>query len=232
LLLLAALILGAGIPLGGAGQQPAKGALQNAKRTPQIVPKKETTPPRQHARAPAEPRRAPETMRTTPKPPTGALQNAERKQVTAAKEQNLLPRQGVKAPAEAKRAAEARPATQTFAGMRDPFKLPSVGGTKSVEGVPESAAGLLPPGTRGLIISQLRLQGVVREETSNKMIAVVTNETGRAYFLRDNDTVYNGAVSKITPDSVYFKENILDQDGRVSIREVVKRLGSAPGEGR
>jgi hypothetical protein len=106
------------------------------------------------------------------------------------------------------------------------------GGAKGAEGIPEFAAGPLPPGTRGLIISQLRLQGVVREETSNKMIAVVANETRRAYFLKDADTLYNGVVSKITPDAVYFKENVLDQNGRVSTHEVVKRLGSAPGEGR
>jgi len=61
---------------------------------------------------------------------------------------------------------------------------------------------------------------------------VVTNETGRAYFLHENESLYNGVVSKITSDAVYFKENVLDVNGRVTSREVVKRLGSAPGEGR
>jgi len=186
LLLLAALVLGVGVPPGGAGQQPAMGALQNAKRMQETVQKKENIPPQQRAKAPAEP----------------------------------------------KRAAETTPTTQMVTGKRDPFKLPPPPGTKGAEGIPEFAAGPLPPGTRGLIISQLRLQGVVREETNNKMIAVVTKETKRAYFLKNNDAVYNGVVSKITPDAVYFKENVLDQNGRVSTREVVKRLGSAPGEGR
>jgi hypothetical protein len=185
LLLLTALVLGVGIPPGGAGQQPAMGALQNAKRMQETVQKKENTPPQQRAKAPDQP----------------------------------------------KRAAETTPTTQMITGKRDPFKLPPPPGTKGAEGIPE-AAGPLPPGTRGLIISQLRLQGVVREETNNKMIAVVTNETKRAYFLKNNDAVYNGVVSKITPDAVYFKENVLDPNGRVSTREVVKRLGSAPGEGR
>ncbi len=87
-------------------------------------------------------------------------------------------------------------------------------------------------GLRGLVISQLKLEGIVRLDTTNTMIAVVTNYTNRAYFLRENDAVYNGTVSKITPDSVYFKENFLDPFGRVSPREVVKKLGSASGEGR
>jgi type II secretory pathway component PulC len=92
--------------------------------------------------------------------------------------------------------------------------------------------GVLPTGKRGLLISHLVLQGVVREQTSNKMIAVVTNETKVARFLYENDSLYNGVVSKITPDAVYFKENVLDSNGRVTTHEVVKRLGSAPGEGR
>jgi hypothetical protein len=64
------------------------------------------------------------------------------------------------------------------------------------------------------------------------MIAVVTNSSKRAYFLRENDTLYNGVVSKITPDAIYFKENTLDSKGRVETHQVVAKLGSAPGEGR
>jgi hypothetical protein len=120
------------------------------------------------------------------------------------------------------------------AGKRDPFKLPeAAGGKGGAESVMESTpGGVLPPGVRGLLISQLKLEGVVREETANKMIAVVINETKRAYFLTENESVYNGVVSKITPDAVYFKENVLDPNGHVTTHEVVKRLGSAPGEGR
>lgn len=120
------------------------------------------------------------------------------------------------------------------AGKRDPFKLPaSAEGKGAAENFMASASGgPVPPGIRGLIISQLRLEGIVHEQTSNKMIAVVTNETKRAYFLSENQSVYNGTVSKITVDGVYFMENALDTNGRVTTREVVKRLDSAPGEAR
>jgi hypothetical protein len=120
------------------------------------------------------------------------------------------------------------------AGKRDPFKIPeTASGKGAAENVLESAPnGVLPQGKRGLLIGHLTLEGVVREQASNKMIAVVTNETKLAHFLYENDAVYNGIVSKITPDAVYFKENVLDSNGRVTTREVVKRLGSAPGEGR
>ena len=39
------------------------------------------------------------------------------------------------------------------------------------------------------------------------MLAVVINPANRAYFLRESDVVYNGVVSKITFDSVQFREN-------------------------
>jgi hypothetical protein len=117
-------------------------------------------------------------------------------------------------------------------GQRDPFKLPPPPGVKNGESIPEGAGGPLPPGKRGLLVSQLRLEGVVWENVSKKMIAVVTNDRKLAYFLSENDEVYNGVVSKITRDSVYFKENVLAPDGRVSTREVVKKLGAAPGEVR
>jgi hypothetical protein len=117
------------------------------------------------------------------------------------------------------------------AGRRDPFKAwaaPAPGSHLSAGG----AFGALPAGIRGLVISELRLEGTVRQESANTMIAVVTNYTKQAYFLRVNDTVYNGVVSKITPEAVYFRQNTLDSSGRVTTREVEIKLGSAPGEGR
>ena len=114
------------------------------------------------------------------------------------------------------------------AGRRDPFKAwvaPSMVGHSALE------AGPLPAGTRGLVISGLRLEGVVRQDPTT-MMAVVTNYTKRAYFLRVNDAVYNGVDSKITPEAIYFKENTLDSRGRVATHEVEIKLGSAPGEGR
>ena len=115
------------------------------------------------------------------------------------------------------------PKQPVVASSRDPFKLPPPPGPPGQAG--PAITGPLPPGTRGLVIDQLRVEGIVRLDTTNTMIAVVTNYTKRAYFLRLNDQLYNGVVSKITPDSVYFRENYLDSNGRVVTREVVRRLG-------
>ena len=130
----------------------------------------------------------------------------------------------------ARPAKSANPSESSSAAVRrDPFKAwvaPSAADHSALEPV------RLPAGPRGLVISGLRLEGVVRQQPADEMIAVVTNDTKRAYFLRVNDIVYNGVVSKITPVAIHFKENTLDSRGRVVTRDVEIKLGSALGEGR
>ena len=116
-------------------------------------------------------------------------------------------------------------------GRRDPFKpwtMPGPGGHSTAK----EATEVLPAGKKGLLISQLKLEGVVHEESTNAMIALVINSGKRAYFLRVNDSVHNGVVNKITADAVYFRENTLDWSGRTVTHEVAIKLGSVRGEGR
>ncbi|MGH9470416.1 MAG: hypothetical protein ACRD1N_08760 [Terriglobia bacterium] len=116
-------------------------------------------------------------------------------------------------------------------GRRDPFKLPAPpapGALRHAADAPQRPAVVLPPGPRGLIVSQLRLEGVVSENAGGEMIAVVTNGTDRAYFLRDGEELYDGAVRRITPGAVYFTERLKSAGGRDV--EVVKRLAPASGE--
>ena len=119
------------------------------------------------------------------------------------------------------------PKLPPITGRRDPFKLP--GPPVAAGEVGEAPLGNLPPGTRGLVISRLRLEGIVRLDTTGTLIAVVDTNANRAYFLRENDAVYNGVVAKITPDSVTFRENTLDSAGKLSTRDVVLRLSQGPG---
>jgi hypothetical protein len=58
------------------------------------------------------------------------------------------------------------------------------------------------------------------------MIAVVANSANKAYFLRENDPVYNGFVMRITPDSVVFHEQMTDKLGKKYTREVVKKVNA------
>jgi hypothetical protein len=76
-----------------------------------------------------------------------------------------------------------------------------------------------------LLISQLRLIGIVAEESGHRMMAVVTNSSKLAYFLRENQAVYDGVVTKITPQEVCLTRNAPDRDGG---REVILRLATPP----
>jgi Tfp pilus assembly protein PilP len=86
----------------------------------------------------------------------------------------------------------------------------------------------LPPGIRGLQVSTLRLDGLVRGP--NGMIAVVSNPQARTYFLREGDHLYDGSVEKISMDGVSFHEEGKDAFGKPVERQVNKRIYSSPGE--
>jgi hypothetical protein len=73
-----------------------------------------------------------------------------------------------------------------------------------------------------LEIGAINLRGVVRAESG--FIAVVSNGLNKAYFLRENDPVFNGYVVKITGDSVVFQETLQDRLGKSFTREVVKKI--------
>jgi len=99
-----------------------------------------------------------------------------------------------------------------MSGKRDPFFSPVVQQTGSG----------CASGKKCLEIGQINVRGVVRSD--NGFIAVVTNNLIKAYFLRENDPVFNGYVVKITGDSVVFQETVQDKLGKPFTREVVKRI--------
>ncbi len=103
--------------------------------------------------------------------------------------------------------------TITAEGRRDPFISPVVS---------RASGPSCSVGKRCLAIDQITVRGVVKSD--NGMIAVVVNSLNKAYFLKENDPVYNGYVMKITGDSVVFKETVQDRLGKESTREVVKKI--------
>jgi Tfp pilus assembly protein PilP len=123
-----------------------------------------------------------------------------------------------KAPAAEKAAPPAPSKPASPGGKRDPFVSLAVVRAQAV-------VGCTGAGKRCLVIDQIQLKGVVK--TASGMIAMVENPAKKAYFLRENDPVFNGYVLKITGDSVVFKESSTDNQGRTTTRDVVKRM-SAP----
>jgi Tfp pilus assembly protein PilP len=100
-------------------------------------------------------------------------------------------------------------------GKRDPFFSPVVQQT--------SGSGC-SSGKKCLEIGQINLRGVVKADSG--FIAVVTNSLNKAYFLHENDPVFNGYVLKITGDSVVFQETVQDKLGKPVTQEVVKRIST------
>jgi hypothetical protein len=97
-------------------------------------------------------------------------------------------------------------------GKRDPFFSPVV----------QQQGSGCSTGKKCLEIGAINLRGVVKSDTG--FIAVVTNNLNKAYFLRENDPVFNGYVVKITGDSVTFQETVQDKLGKPFTREIVKKI--------
>ena len=119
------------------------------------------------------------------------------------------------APTVAKPAETAKPKEEkkwAMNGKRDPFFSPVV---------QQSGSGC-STGKKCLEINAINVRGVVKSD--NGFIAVVTNNIGKAYFLRENDPVFNGYVVRITGDSVVFEETVQDKLGKTSTHEVVKKI--------
>jgi Tfp pilus assembly protein PilP len=99
-------------------------------------------------------------------------------------------------------------------GHRDPFVSPVMSRASTGSGCSS--------GKRCLAIDQINLRGVVKSDDG--MIAVVVNALDKAYFLHENDPVFNGYVVRITGDSVIFKETVQDRFGKPFTREVTKKI--------
>jgi len=111
---------------------------------------------------------------------------------------------------------DAHKAISMAGGRRDPFLSPVV--NRSMGGSGCSS------GKRCLAVDQIALTGIVKSDAG--MIAVVINAMNKAYFLRENDPVFNGYVVKITGDSIIFKETLQDKLGKSFTREVTKKIST------
>ncbi len=115
--------------------------------------------------------------------------------------------------AEPAKSADKQTGKWSMTGKRDPFVSPVVS---------QASGSGCSTGKKCLAIGAINLRGVVRSE--NGFIAVVTNSLNKAYFLRENDPVFDGYVVKITGDSIVFQEMVQDRLGKTFTREVVKKI--------
>jgi len=209
---------------------PAKAPVPATPAKPQTTAGKAATPAKTESgvKATPTPPKPPTTAKTqspmTPKtaPAKPEVKVASKPDVkpatkTAAKAAGgaTAPKQNAKASSQGEAAKSDKPQDKKYSmtGKRDPFISPVVNR--------QSGSGC-STGKKCLDIEQIALHGVVKSD--NGMIAVVTNSLNKAYFLRENDPVFNGYVVKITVDSIVFKQTLQDRLGKPFTKDVVKRI--------
>lgn len=137
----------------------------------------------------------------------------------------------IKKKAEAQKKSQVKIVPQKVASVDKPSAKETITATGSrrdpflsiIRAMPSAAGPNCSVGKRCLFIPELELKGIAKEP-DGQMMAVVVSNTHRAYFLRENDQVFNGSVQKITSDSVVFREFSTDHLGRETAHEVVKKI--------
>jgi len=198
------------VPAKAPAPKPAAAQTKAATTQPATAPAVKTAP----AKAPAV------AVKTTPAPakPTVAAKPVVKKIHKAApKTETKLAATPADKPADKPVEPESEKAKRVASidhSKRDPFQ------TVIRE---RSAGGLCAGGGKQCLVpDEVALKGVVRSNGS--IIAVVTTKDNRAYFLRENDPVLNGVVTRITEGSITFREKTTDIFGKSSMREVVKKI--------
>jgi Tfp pilus assembly protein PilP len=102
------------------------------------------------------------------------------------------------------------------AGRRDPFvSLLSRGESKL-------PVGGRPLGTKGLLIGELSVRGVLR--TKGKLLAIVQAPDNKTYTVHPGDALFDGSVKVVATDAVIFLQRVDDPLSPVKQREIRKTL--------
>lgn len=104
------------------------------------------------------------------------------------------------------------------AGRRDPFisLLANVG--------PSEVPKQRPPGMQGLLIQELALKGIVKDQSG--YIAMMQATDGKSYFAKVGQRFYDGVLVAMDAVSVTFRQEVTDPLSAVKTREVKKSLYS------
>jgi len=210
-----------------AAQPVAKASLAPAKAQPATNVAKANAAPVKLVSKTAPPAGKPEAASKSAAPDKAVVakaaapkQPAEKQQPAKDTKAAVPPPAPANPPADTTKSADAskqqpKPEDKKWAmnGKRDPFFSPIV---------QQQGGSGCSTGKKCLEIGNINLRGVVKSDSG--FIAVVTNNLNKAYFLRENDPVFNGYVVKITGDSVVFQETVEDKLGKPFTREVVKRI--------
>ncbi len=106
------------------------------------------------------------------------------------------------------------------AGRRDPFRSLLAG----FEDVEEGTVTARPPGLPGMLVDELRLEGII--DTPSGILAFVEGRDNLSYIIRPGTKLYDGEVKEIHPKKVIFKRQVNDPKQVRPYEEVVKELAN------
>ena len=104
------------------------------------------------------------------------------------------------------------------AGRRDPFRSLLEGFEEEEEG----PARARPPGLPGMLIEELRLEGII--DTPSGILAFVLGRDNVSYIIRPGTKLFDGEVSEIQQKKVVFRRDVNDPDRRKQYEEVVREI--------
>lgn len=109
-------------------------------------------------------------------------------------------------------------------GRRDPFVNPLP--KTSPEGVVEDKAVIRPDGLPGVLVSEVKLSGIIYSpvQTMKKAMLVVGRST---YFARQGDSLFDGVIKEIRPNEVVFAMVSTTTKQPVNRETVVRTGGSS-----
>lgn len=106
------------------------------------------------------------------------------------------------------------------AGRRDPFRSLLIGFEEEEAGTVK----VRPPGLPGMLVDELRIEGIVR--TPDGILAFAQGRDNLSYIIRPGTKLYDGEVMDILPDRVIFRRQVHDPKQQRPYEEVVKELAN------
>jgi len=113
------------------------------------------------------------------------------------------------------------PFTYNPEGRRDPF-VSLIG-----KGSDPKAQGMRPPGVPGLLINEVSVKGIVRNNSG--FVALIQGADNKTYVVKAGDRLLDGTVKSIVQDGVVFSQDVNDPLSLVKQKEIRKPLRSAEG---
>jgi hypothetical protein len=104
------------------------------------------------------------------------------------------------------------------AGRRDPFRSLLLG----FEDVVEGPAATRPPGLPGMLVEELKVEGIIQTPTG--ILAFVLGRDNVSYIIRPGTKLYNGEVAEIHPKKVVFRQFVNDPGRMKPYDEIVREL--------